>query len=673
MATFEVVTDAQSGRTPASLSLSLRVLLVGAREEDFFLVREILGRTRPTLSAELEHAHSLDEAKIMLQQNDFGLVLFEHETGDAAGIQLLSRVRYHGVPPAPFIVLTENADEKMVAETIAAGASDCVDRSEMGGVNLTRTIRSTLALHSLRQEQQATEESLRKLSRAVEQSADTVIITNREGVIEYVNPAFEALTGYAFAEVGGKTPRILKSGEQSPDFYHEMWKTILAGNNYRGILVNKKKNGELYYVEESISPVRDAGGKITHFISNGRDLTDRLRLEAQLLQAQKMDAIGRLAGGVAHDFNNLLTIITSYSELALDSVPQGSPLEMKVLEILLAARRAAKLTRQLLAFSRKQPQALRVTDINQVVADIAKTLPRLIGEDVVCHFAPGAGLGAVRVDPVQIEQILMNLAANARDAMPQGGKLSITTSNLCLDEQYVQNKPAVIPKGRYVLITVSDDGSGIPSEDLNHIFEPFYTTKSLGEGTGLGLATVYGIVKQNKGYIWVYSEPLQGTVFEIYLPCVAGHSRRISGNDIVRHEALPRGSETILLVEDEHAVRKATAEFLGQQGYTVLEAHDGLDALSVAKNHGAAIHLVVTDVVMPHMSGGQLAQELLTLRPETKLLFVSGYAGKTVIDHKVFGLERNFLQKPFTLKEFSGKVRDALSHKGQNVTVAGEA
>jgi len=402
MATFELVTDAQSGRSPASLSASLRVLLVGAREEDFFVIREILGRTRPTLSAELEHAHSLEEATTILQQKDFGLVLFEHETGDAAAIQLLSRVRHEGVPPAPFIVLTENADEKMVAETIAAGAWDCLDRSQLDGVNLIRTIRSTQALHSLRQEQLDTEESLRNLSRAVEQSADSVIITDREGIIEYVNPAFEALTGYSFAEVEGKTPRVVKSGEQSPDFYREMWKTILAGNNYRGILVNKKKNGELYYVEESISPMRDAGERITHFISNGRDLTDRLRLEAQLLQAQKMDAIGRLAGGVAHDFNNLLTIITSYSELALDSVPQGSPLEMKVLEILLAARRAAKLTRQLLAFSRKQPQALRVSDINQVIADIAKTLPRLIGEDVVCDFVPGAGLGAVRVDPVQI-------------------------------------------------------------------------------------------------------------------------------------------------------------------------------------------------------------------------------------------------------------------------------
>ena len=300
-----------------------------------------------------------------------------------------------------------------------------------------------------------------------------------------------------------------------------MWKTILEGKVYRGILVNRKKNGDLYYVEESICPVRDADGQITHFISNGRDLTDRLRLEAQLLQAQKMDAIGRLAGGVAHDFNNLLTIITSYSELALDTVPQNSPLESKIQEILQAARRAAELTRQLLAFSRKQPQALRVVELNQVVAGIAKTLPRLIGEDIEFSYAPGAGVGCVRVDPMQIEQVLMNLAANARDAMPQGGHLKIETSNVQLDDDYIHGKPAVIPRGHYALITVSDDGTGIPREDLPHIFEPFYTTKPSGKGTGLGLATVYGIVKQNKGFIWVYSEPDAGTVFKIYLPCVS--------------------------------------------------------------------------------------------------------------------------------------------------------
>ena len=405
--------------------------------------------------------------------------------------------------------------------------------------------------------------------------------------------------------------------------------------------------------------MRDAEGRITHFISNGRDLTERLHLEAELRQAQKMDAIGHLAGGVAHDFNNLLTIITSYSELALDAVEKESPLENKLQEILLAARRAADLTRQLLAFSRKQPQALRVVELNEVIARIAKMLPRLIGEDIEFSFEPEEELGRVRVDPVQIEQILMNLAANARDAMPEGGHLRIETCNVTLDEEYIHRKNAVIPAGNYARITVSDDGRGIPAEHLPHIFEPFYTTKPLGEGTGLGLATVYGIVKQNKGFIWPYSEPGGGTVFRIYLPCVEQRaSRKVA---CVKVEPAARGSETVLIVEDEHAVRRATAEFLGLQGYTVLEAKDGLDALSVAKRFGAAIHLVVTDVVMPHMSGGQLATELGSVRPDTKLLFVSGYAGRTVLNHQVFDLETNFLQKPYTLKQLSSKIRAALN------------
>ena len=640
----------------------LRVLLVGNQEEDFFLIREILERSRSVLVAELEHARSIEEARQMLHRQSYGLVLFEHETGDEEAVRLVTDFPRAGVS-VPFILLTEDADEKSVAEIIGSGTWNCLPKSQLDGDTLIRTIRGTIALHSLQLEQHSTEESLRKLSRAVEQSADTVIITDRSGVIEYVNPAFENVTGFSRTEAFGQTPNILKSGEQAAETYQEMWKTLLEGNSYRGILVNRKKNGDLYYVEESICPVRDAEGEITHFISNGRDLTDRLRLEAQLLQAQKMDAIGRLAGGVAHDFNNLLTIITSYSELALDTVPQDSPLESKLQEILLAARRAAELTRQLLAFSRKQPQALRVVELNQVIARIAKTLPRLIGEDIEFSYAPGAGVGCVRVDPMQIEQVLMNLAANARDAMPQGGHLRIETANLHLDEDYIHGKPAVIPMGHYALITVSDDGAGIPREDLPHIFEPFYTTKPSGKGTGLGLATVYGIVKQNKGFVWVYSEPDSGTVFKIYLPCVSARDGYQEAESI-QPKVQARGTETILLVEDELAVRRSTAEFLRLQGYHVIEAKDGLDALSVAKANDATIHLLVTDVVMPGMGGGDLANQLGPLRPGMKFLFVSGYAGKTVLDHKVFDLETNFLQKPYTLKQLSQKIRGALNHDG---------
>jgi PAS domain S-box-containing protein len=636
------------------------VLLVGSQEEDFFVIREILARNQSALPAELDHATSLEEAKMMLQSGDYRLILFEHETGDAAATKLLSEF-LQAKGALPFILLTEHADEKAVAEIIQAGAYNCVDRSQLNGANLVRTIRCALSLHSNQQRRHLAEDSLRKLSCAVEQSADVIFITNSEGIIEYVNPAFEKLSGYSSHEVIGQTPAILKSGQQPPALYHELWETIRSGDVYRSILVNRKKDGSLYYLDESISPIRDATGVITHFVCNGRDLTARLRVEAQLLQAQKMDAIGRLAGGVAHDFNNLLTIITSYSELALDSMIPGSAAQLQVQAILSAAHRAAELTRQLLAFSRQQPQALRVAHLNPVVAGIVKTLHRLIGEDIDLVFVPGNDLGKVRLDPVQIEQILMNLASNSRDAMPQGGQMTVQTSDVQLDEEYVDRKKAIIPIGRYAVLSVTDTGTGIPVDHLSHVFEPFYTTKPSGQGTGLGLATVYGIVKQNHGFVWVYSEPGMGTTFKIYLPCVLDQPVSPEA-PVIKAEGV-RGTETVLLVEDEEALRRATAEFLTLRGYTVLQARDGLDALSVTKNHGSTIHLAVTDVVMPHMSGGQLAKELDTLRPETRVLFVSGYAGQTVLDHKVINVETNFLQKPFTLTQLANKVRTVLDHE----------
>jgi two-component system cell cycle sensor histidine kinase/response regulator CckA len=637
----------------------LNILLVGKKEEDFYLIREILERTRKLLPADLDHVHSLEEAKVKLKQKNYGLILFEHETGNAEAVHFVAQLLHAGVS-LPFILLTEDADEKSVAGLIEGGRWNCVAKSQLDGATLVRTIQNTLTVHSLQQEQQTAEHALRKLSRAVEQSADAIMVTDIRGIIEYVNPAFEAMSGYPRDEVCGNTPQMLKSGVQGIEVYQGIWKTILAGNVYRGILANRKKNGEMYYVEESISPVRNAMGQITHFISNGRDLSERMRLEAQLRQSQKMDAIGNLAGGVAHDFNNLLTIITSYAELALDAVPENSPLQSKIEEILLAARRAAELTRQLLAFSRKQPQALRVADLNQVIARIAHTLPRLIGEDIEFTFARGEGLGKVRVDPLQIEQILMNLAANARDAMPQGGHFRIETADVNLGKDDAHCKTGVVPMGHYALITISDDGTGILPKHLPHIFEPFYTTKRSGKGTGLGLATVYGIVKQNYGFIWADSERRLGTTFKIYLPCI-GMRSNAGEIDEGKSEAIARGSETILLVEDEQAVRRATAEFLRLQGYTVIEAKDGLDALSLAKSYRAVIDLLLTDVVMPNMSGGQLAKELAPLRPDTKLLFVSGYAGKTILDHNVLDLETNFVQKPFTLKHLSLKIRSALN------------
>jgi two-component system, cell cycle sensor histidine kinase and response regulator CckA len=432
---------------------------------------------------------------------------------------------------------------------------------------------------------------------------------------------------------------------------------------FRNVVVNRKKSGESYIAEKTITPVIDVAGKIINFISNDRDISDRRRLEGALFQAQKMDAIGQLAGGVAHDFNNLLMVISSYAELMQDSIGPEHRLHRNVQEILSASRRAADLTRQLLAFGRKQMQSLQVLDLNTVLRDISKMLARLIGEDIELILAPGVDPGRVRLDPVQVEQVIMNLAANARDAMPEGGKLTIETRNFEIDREYGEHH-TIVPPGTYVLLQVSDNGQGIPKEHLPHIFEPFYTTKAQGKGTGLGLATIYGIVKQSGGFIWVYSEAGIGTTFKIYFPRVQRPAdSRNAATENRRAEPDCRGSETILLVEDESAVRHPALEFLRNCGYSVIEAKDGLAAIDAVSKHAAPIDLMVTDVVMPGMSGGQLAELLTEKYPGMKVLFMSGYAETIVLSHKIMDLDVrcNFLQKPFNLRTLGRKVREVLA------------
>ena len=506
-------------------------------------------------------------------------------------------------------------------------------------------------------ERRQAEEKLRQLSGAVEQSADVVVMTDRQGLIQYVNPAFEKLTGYSREEVLGQNPRILKSGSQDARFYQELWQTILGGEVYRGVLINRKKNGEVYHAEKTITPVRDASGQITHFISNDRDITERQKLEEQLLQVQKMDAIGQLAGGVAHDFNNLLMVISSYAELMMDALPAGSPLHHHGDEILKASRRAAGLTRQLLTFSRKQVQTLRVLDLNSVLQEICQTLPRLIGEDIQLSLRLDEQLWPIKADPVQVEQIVMNLATNARDAMTHGGQLSFDTRNAELDEAYCRTQPDAVP-GAYVVLAVSDSGSGIDPAILPHIFEPFFTTKEKGKGTGLGLATIYGIVKQSGGHVSVHSEPGAGTTFKVFLP--RAPLARGGPEPAPRSQQQLPGKETLLLVEDEDAVRESEREYLEQRGYTVLAAANGPAALALAASCGREIHLLVTDVVMPRMSGSELGQKLVAQRPGLKVLYVSGYAENTILQHGVAELGSRFLHKPFTLKALAGKIREVL-------------
>jgi two-component system cell cycle sensor histidine kinase/response regulator CckA len=370
-----------------------------------------------------------------------------------------------------------------------------------------------------------------------------------------------------------------------------------------------------------------------------------------------MEAVGRLAGGVAHDFNNLLTVITGYSELLLRSLASGAPERLHAEEIRKAADQAAALTGQLLAFGRKQMLAPQVLDPNDLIRDMEKMLRRVIGEDIDLATSLAESLGCVRADPGQLQQVVLNLAINARDAMPHGGKLTIETSNVTLDRAYAR-KYLEVQTGQYVLLAVSDTGCGMSQEVRSHLFEPFFTTKEIGKGTGLGLSTIYGIVKQSGGHIAVYSEPGQGTTFKVYLPQVDEAGTAAPAAPAI--QGLPGGNEVVLLVEDQDRVRGLTREVLSRCGYTVLEAPNGCEGLRLVQEHAGPIHLLMTDVVMPEMNGRALADRLASLRPEIRVLFTSGYTDGAVVRHGVLKAKTAFLQKPFTPEGLAAKVREVL-------------
>jgi PAS domain S-box-containing protein len=514
---------------------------------------------------------------------------------------------------------------------------------------------------------QAAEAALREREEFVRlllnSTAEAIVGVDLAGQCTFCNPACLRLLGYTeLKDLLGKNVHDLMhhsfaDGRQYPRENCRILHAMQAGE---GVHVSDevvwRRDGTSFPVEYWSYPMR-RGTEIVGAVITFLDISERRNVEAQLRQAQKMDAIGQLAGGVAHDFNNLLMVISAYSELMLDALDDKNPLRRNAEEILTASRRAAELTKQLLAFSRKQLQALQQLDLNSVLAEIGRMLPHLIGEDIELVVSPGKNLSRIKADAGQMEQILMNLAANARDAMPEGGKLTIETTNVHIDDTYVQ-KQALMRPGDYVLLTVTDTGQGIPPEHVPHIFEPFYTTKPEGKGTGLGLATVYGIVKQTGGFIWLYTEAGLGTMFKIYLPCVVQSE--------VRPDPQPPqiialgGSETLLLVEDEPAVLHAEREFLTRNGYTVIGARNGVEALHAARDHQEKIHLLLTDVVMPNMGGPQLAEQLRLERPQMRVLFVSGYAESTILRRGVVDLRTSFLQKPFSLRTLAGKIREVL-------------
>jgi PAS domain S-box-containing protein len=477
------------------------------------------------------------------------------------------------------------------------------------------------------------------------------------GILLDVNPALVAMLGHETgAELVGQNLANLYSDSQQ---WFGLADYLRSLQKFHGLAADwVRKEGAIIHVRLSGRAFRDDGNAI-FFELFAEDVTERRALEQQLRQAQKMEAVGRLAGGIAHDFNNLLMVISGYSEFLLAGIGSDPALRGPAQEIANAAERATTLTRQLLAFSRKQMLAPKVVDLNAVVTENLKMLTRLIGEDIDLVMVPSSDIGAVKADPGQIEQVVMNLAVNARDAMPQGGKLTIETANVTLGANYARFHSPVKP-GDYVMLAISDSGMGMDTETQTHIFEPFYTTKGL-KGTGLGLSTVYGIVKQSEGYIWVYSEPGKGTTFKIYLPRVDSATLHLEASQpaAISEQAGP-GRETVLLVEDEETLRQLTRQSLQNQGYSVIDAADGGSALRLSQAHKGPIHLLLTDVIMPGMNGRELANHLSPYRPEMKVLYMSGYTENHIGHNGTLDRGITLLQKPFTLPALNAKVREVL-------------
>ena len=522
--------------------------------------------------------------------------------------------------------------------------------------HIIEAARNITELKQVEKELRESEEKYRTILASIE---DGYYEVNLPGNFTFFNDSMCNIRGYPREELMKMNNRQYMDPETAKRVYKIFNEVYETGKPVKRVeWESLRKDGTKAYVESSISLMKDAKGRSIGFRGIVRDVSERKRLEAQLIQSQKMEAIGTLAGGVAHDFNNLLTTIMGNAHMALMEMGDDDPLREEIEGINEAGERASSLTRQLLAFSRKQVIQPKVLDLNKVSAGIEKMLSRLIGEHIELKMISYPGLCCVKMDPGQMEQVIMNLAINSKDAMPRGGKLTIETAKVDLGEAYFLDHAVEAQPGPYVMLAVSDTGIGMDEEIRSHIFEPFFTTKEKGRGTGLGLSTVYGIVKQSGGLIWSYSEPGQGTTFKIYFPSVQEDAKSGEKETIPIDEM--KGSETILVVEDDAMLRKIVQKALQRYAFRMLQAQDAIEALRVSEEHHGAIHLMLTDVVMPGMRGEELAEHMQSLRPEIKVLYMSGYTDEAIVHHGVLTPGVNFIQKPFQLEVLARKVREVL-------------
>lgn len=590
------------------------------------------------------------------------IILSDYTMPQFNGMEALALARELD-PTLPFVMVTGSINEETAVKCMKAGADDYVLKDRLKRIGAA--VEGALEKKRMREEKERAEDQLREEKEFMEKSlnaqTDTFFVFEpATGKAVRWNKAFSEISGYSDEEIASmKVPESYYSKEDLKNVIAAIEKILRDGKaTFEMSLI--PKDGPKIPTEYSASTLEDKEGNPRYIIVIGRDTTERKQFEAQLFQSQKMEAIGQLAGGVAHDFNNLLTSIIGNTTFISMKLEKNSPMQEYTEEIMKASNSAVSLTRQLLAFSRKQIFQSEVLNLNEVVPNIDKMLHRIIGEDIELKTILQPDLGNVETDSGQIEQIVVNLAVNARDAMPNGGKLTIETVNIQMDETY-KRKHITVKPGPYVMIAISDTGTGMGEEISSRVFEPFFTTKEEGKGTGLGLSTVYGIVKQSDGYIWVYSELGKGTTFKIYLPRVDKKTQEIT--KIQTSVKSLSGTETVLVVEDDRMVRELAIKILQKYGYKVLEAQDGQAAIEIGKQHEGPIDLMLTDVVMPGMSGRILAVEFENLRPKIKVVYMSGYTDNIVVHHGILDREMVFIQKPFTHGALASKVRELLDRK----------
>jgi two-component system, cell cycle sensor histidine kinase and response regulator CckA len=577
--------------------------------------------------------------------------------GNMSGMEAVERIRAQA--DLPVVYVTAYADENTVRRAKITEPFGYILKP-FDGRELQTAIEIALYRHQM---ERRVKESAHWLATTLRSIGDAVMAMDAEGRVTFINPIAEALTGWKREEALGRSVtevlHLRHEGDHvlADSMVRKVLREDVAIDLAHHDLVLIAKDGTERPIDDSAAPIKDDQGCVIGAVVVFRDITERQRLQERLVQAQKMEAIGRLAGGVAHDFNNLLTVISVYSQLLLSRRSSHDQLQRYATEIKKAVEHATALTNQLLTLSRKQMLQPRVLDLNAVLVNMEEMLRHLIGDDIELVLVPGSGLGRVNVDPRQLEQVILNLVVNARDAMPQGGELTIETANVELDEWYARCYADVQP-GPYVQLTVADTGCGMDAATRARLFEPFFTTKARGKGTGLGLSIVYGVVTQSGGHIEVDSVAGRGTHVTIYLPQV--EKAVVSPRSSAPSSTPLQGSETILLVEDEAEVRAAVLESLEMRGYTVLKARHGREALQICRRHEGPIHLLLTDVMMPQMTGPELAQRVAPLRPAVKVLYMSGYTSDALTQRQVVDLGTTFLQKPFTPDALARKVREVL-------------